>query len=284
MKKYDFAVVGGDKRTAYMASALAKRGFEVACYGTTSIPVNDKLYQAASLKEAFFKSPVIICGIPFSQNDFLSFEQETFKIPLTEVQRLLRKNHKVFGGVIPEDFKRICAKRNIDCFDFMSEEPLTLFNAIATAEGAILEAMLHKPTQLHQSPVLILGYGRCGKVLAHKLKGLSAYVTVCCASPIELASALSLGYETLPLTQLPENIGHYEYIFNTIPALVLTEECLREMNSDALIIDIASNRIGVDYEAAAKLERNVLFCPGLPGKYSAVSCAEKMVEFVLSKM
>jgi len=284
MKKYDIAVVGGDKRTACMASVLAKRGFEVICYGITSLTANAKLYHAASLKEAFLKAPVIVCGIPFAKNDCLYFEQETNPIPLTEVQRLLRKNHKVFGGVIPEDFKRLCHKRDIACFDFMQEEPLTLFNAISTAEGAILEAMLHQSTQLHQSSALVLGYGRCGKVLAHKLSGLSACVTVCCASPIELAAAHALGFETLPLTELSAQIGNYEYLFNTIPAPVLNRECLEELNPDALVIDIASNRVGVDYEAASQLKRNVLFCPGLPGKYSAVSCAEKMTEFVLSKI
>lgn len=284
MKKYDIAVVGGDKRTACMASVLTKKGYEVLCYGTLSLPVTEKLYHAATLKEALFKAPVILCGIPFAKKDCLYFETDTPAIPLTEFQRLLRKHHKIFGGVIPEDFKRICTKRNIECFDFMAEEPLTLYNAIATAEGAILEAMLHKPTQLHQSNVLVLGYGRCGRVLAHKLAGLSAYVTVCSASTTELATAASLGFQTLPLEELSRSLGNYEYLFNTIPATVLTSECLMEMNEESLVIDIASNRIGVDYEAAEQLKRNVLFCPGLPGKYASLSCGEKMVEFVLSKI
>lgn len=284
MKKYDIAVVGGDKRTACMASVLANKGYEVLCYGTLSLPVTEKLYHAATLKEALLKAPVIVCGIPFSKRDCLYFETDLPEIPLTELQRLLRKSHTIFGGVITEDFKRVCAKRNIHCFDFMSEEPLTLYNAIATAEGAILEALLHSSTQLHQSNVLVLGYGRCGRVLAQKLAGLSANVTVCSASPIELATAISLGFRTLPLSELTQNIHQFEYLFNTIPATILTQECLTEMQPDSLIIDIASNRIGVDYEAATLLNRNVLFCPGLPGKYASVSCAEKMAEFVLNNI
>lgn len=283
MKKYNIAVVGGDKRTACMASVLAKKGYEVLCYGTTP-DIGDKLYHATTIKEALLKSPVILCGIPFAKNNCLYFATDIPAVPLTELQRLLRKHHKLFGGVIPEDFKQVCAARNIACFDFMQEEPLTLYNAIATAEGAILEALLHKSTQIHQSKVLVLGYGRCGRVLANKLKGLSADVSVCSASPTELATGVSLGFHTLPLEVLSRSIGKYEYIFNTIPATVLTSECLTEMNADSLVIDIASNRIGADYEAAARLKRNVLFCPGLPGKYASMSCAEKMTEFVLSKI
>ena len=284
MKKYDFAIVGGDKRTACMAQVLAQKGYNVICFGTVKYAANDKIHYSDTLRDAIIKAPVIVCGIPFEKDGGLYFEKELPKISLTELQRLLRKHHKIFGGVISEDFKRICEKRNIGCFDFMQEEPLTIFNAAATAEGAILEALLHKDTQLHHSKVLVLGYGRCGKVLADKLKGLSAQITVCSAQAEELALADSLGFSILKLSELSRQINSFEYVFNTIPAKVLTKECLKEMKNDALIIDIASNRTGVDYEAANLLKRHVEYCPGLPGKYAPLSCAEKLTEFVLSKI
>ncbi len=284
MKKFDIAVIGGDKRTACMASVFAKRGYNVIYFGICETSITDNIHPAASLKEALAKAPVIICGIPFEKKGSLYFEQSDVNIPLTELQRHLRKHHKLFGGVIPTDFARICEKRKIDCYDFMQEESLTIYNAIATAEGAILEALLHKPTQLHHSNTLVLGYGRCGRVLAHKLSGLSAHVTVCSSQPTELATAVSLGFRTLSLTALQQEIGRFEYIFNTIPARILTDGCLAETAPDSLIIDIASNRIGVDYEAAALLRRKALFCPGLPGKYAPLSCAEQLADFVLKKM
>jgi len=284
MKKYDFAIVGGDKRTACMAHVLVKKGYNVVCYGTVEYATNDKIHHTTSLRDAITNASVIICGIPFEKSDGLYFEKELPKVSLTELQRLLRKHHKIFGGVISEDFKRICEKRNIGCYDFMQEEPLTIFNAAATAEGAILEALLHKDTQLHQSKTLVLGYGRCGKVLADKLKGLSAQITICSAQAEELALAASLGFKVLNLSELPQQVSCFEYVFNTIPATVLTKECLKELGDNALIIDIASNRIGVDYEAADLLKRRAMFCPGLPGKYAPFSCAEKLTEFVLNKI
>lgn len=284
MKKFDFAIVGGDKRTACMALVLAKKGYDVICFGTVKYATNDKIHYTNTLREAITNATVIICGIPFEKDGGLYFEKELPRVSLTELQRLLRKHHKIFGGVISEDFKRVCEKRNIGCYDFMQEEPLTIFNAAATAEGAILEALLHKDTQLHQSKALVLGYGRCGKVLADKLKGLSVRVTVCSAQVEELALAASLGFSVLKLSELSQQINPYEYVFNTIPVTVLTKEVLKEMKDDALIIDIASNRIGVDYEAADLLKRQAIFCPGLPGKYAPFSCAEKLTEFVLNKI
>ncbi len=283
MKKFDFAIVGGDKRTAHMATLLAKRGYNVIRFGTAENPIDNKIYTASTFQEAITNAPVIVCGIPFQKDGYLYFEKQLSPIPLTELQRMLRKHHTVFGGVIPEDFRTVCESRTISCFDFLQAEPLTIMNAVATAEGAILEALLHKDTQLHLSKTLVLGYGRCAKVLADKLKGLSAQVTVCSEQAQELAYASSLGFRTLPLLELPKKINHFEYIFNTIPTMVLTRPCLEKMRQDSLIIDIASNRVGVDYEAADSLQRTALFCPGLPGKYACLSCAKQLVEFVLKK-
>ena len=284
MKKYDFAIVGGDKRTACMAQVLAGKGYNVVCFGTVEYATNDKIHHTNILRDAITNASIIICGIPFEKDGGLYFEKELPKVSLTELQRLLRKHHKIFGGVISEDFKRVCEKRNIGCFDFMKDEPLTIFNAAATAEGAILEALLHKDTQLHQSKAFVLGYGRCGKVLADKLKGLSVRVTVCSAQAEELALAASLGFSVINLSELSQKIKSFEYVFNTIPAKVITKEVLKEMKDDVLIIDIASNRVGVDYEAADLLKRRAMFCPGLPGKYAPFSCAEKLTEFVLNKI
>lgn len=284
MKKYDFAIVGGDKRTASMASVFAQKGFHVICFGTLNTCVHDKIHYAHTLQEAISAAPAIVCGIPLEKNGKLYFEEAVPKTPLTELQRLLRTHHKIFGGVIPKDFKSICEKRNIRCYDFMQDKPLAIFNAIATAEGAILEALLHKDTQLHQSRVLVLGYGKCGSVLAHKLRGLSARITVCTAQTQELANATALGLETIPLSELEQEIHSYEYIFNTIPATVLTRSCLEKTDKNALIVDIASNKIGADYKAAHSLHRNILYCPGLPGKYANFSCAEKLADFVINRI
>lgn len=284
MKKFDFAIIGGDKRTAGMAQVFARKGYGVICYGTTYCPLHERILYADTLSEAISKAPVIVCGIPFQKENALYLEGEIPPIPLSEFQRMLRKMHTIFAGVIPEEFRRGCEKRSIPCYDFMQDEPLAIYNSIATAEGAILEALMHKNTHLHQSKVLILGYGRCGRVLADKLKGLSAQVTVCSKEAQELATAAALGFQSISLGKLGKSIKHFEYIFNTIPTTVLTENILRNMKEDSLTIDIASGGIGADYEAAEALKRKVLFCPGLPGKYAPLSCAENLADFVLKKL
>lgn len=277
MAEYDIAVIGGDKRTAYMVPFFKEIGYRVIGYKLCHIrdedAVPDKM--ADSLKEAVESADVIVGGIPIEKKGIVN---------IRELSRHLRKRHRVFGGVISDAFRQECDERGILCFDFMKDESIAVFNAVATAEGAILEALAHKDTNIHGSKSLVLGYGRCGKVLAQKLKGLSADVTVCGNNLIELASAETMGMEPLLLSRMEECIGEFEYIYNTIPAVVLPDALLARVRKDALIIDIASGKGGVDDKAAEALKLRCLHCLGLPGKYAGRISAKRLTEYVVDKL
>ena len=273
-----------------MAPILVEKGYRVLRFRTVEIACNpsikSKIYFTESLREAFDSAPVIIGGIPFTKSDSLYCEVNSSDttVSLAEIQRSIRKHQKIFAGIIPENFRRTCEEREITCYDFMLDEPMTLYNAVSTAESAILEALLHKDTNLHMSNALVLGYGRCGKMIADRLKGLHACVTVCSNDTNELALACALGFDTMHLSNLWKNICCYEYIFNTIPARILNRRCLEKVSSNAIIIDIASNRTGADYEIAKKLKINIHFCPGLPGKYAGESCAKYLTDYVINRI
>ena len=283
MKKFDIAIIGGDRRTACMAQVFQEKGLRTISYGTVTLPKSPPACRADSLQDAVSASHILVFGIPFQKNDYLFFQESMPLVSLAELKRCLRKHHHIFGGIIPETFRHHCETREISCYDFMTDESLTIFNAIATAEGAIAEALLHKDTNLHHSRCLVLGYGRCGKVLADKLRGLSARVTVCSRNLQELSLADSLGMDTLALSALRPEIRHFEYIFNTIPSKILTEDCLQCLSPGTLIIDIASGAGGVNLDAAARHDISVLHCPGLPGKYAGYSSARRLAEYVLEK-
>lgn len=277
MAEYDIAVIGGDKRTAYMIPFFREMGYRVICYKICRVKGGAIAAdgEADSLKQAVESARIIVGGIPIEKKGI---------VHIRELSRHIRKHHKVFGGVIPEAFRQECDERGICCYDYMRDESIAVFNAVATAEGAILEALIHKDTNIHRSNTLVLGYGRCGMVLAQKLKGLSAFVTVCGSNPIELARAEAMGMETLLLSRLEERVGEFEYIYNTIPALALEEGILGKVQKDVLIIDIASGKGGVDYQAAERLEVKALHCLGLPGKYAGRISAKRLTEYVVDKL
>jgi dipicolinate synthase subunit A len=193
------------------------------------------------------------------------------------ITHLLDKEHLLIGGVIPSDIVSLCNKKGVFCYDLMKSDKIAIMNAIATAEGTIMEAIKNSDNNLHHSNCLVLGYGRCGKVLAAKLKGLDTYTTIAARSEDALAYAHAAGFSTVKLHDIKTIISTYQYIFNTIPSLVLDQECLKLVSRDALIIDIASAPGGVDYEYALNHGINAKLCLGLPGKVAPRTSADILV-------
>lgn len=297
MQQYDIALIGGDARIAYMAPCFLEKGYRIICYGIMDVErINLKDIQeesdhfenpaacAPSLKEAIEQSACIVGGISLFKDGKVFAQKEMPDLSEMEFFKCLKPDQMVFGGVIPIRFEELCREKNVLCYDFMKDEPLAVFNAVATAEGAVLEALKNKETNIHGSRTLVLGYGRCGKVLAEKLKGLGARVSVCSRCQVELASAQAMGFSVLPLGELEDEIHHFEYIYNTVPAVLLGKNLLTRMRRDVLIIDIASGEGGVDYSQAKRLGIQALHCLGLPGKYAPKISAKGLVDFVIRKM
>lgn len=284
MEQYDIALIGGDARIAYMGPYLLEKGYRVIGYGISPVEdTYDLIPHAKSMEEAVEGVPIVIGGIPFLKEGKINATQS---LPDLDAERLYRnkKSQILFGGMLPKAFVERCEEKDIQCMDFMEDEALTVFNAIATAEGAILEALTHQKTNIHGSDSLVLGYGRCGKVLADKLRGMGAKVTVCCRSEIQLANADASGMETLFIHDLEEKIHKFEYIYNTIPAVVLGKNLLKQMRSDVLVIDLASKPGGVDYAFAEELGIRAMLCPGLPGKYAPKISGKRLADFVIRNM
>lgn len=279
---YDIAIIGGDKRLTYMARIFKKKGYKVYCT-QDGCEDNSFAYTATGVKEAINLSHIIVGGIPFLKDEKVFSSEWTLNLSKEEIFSALKKGHQFFAGMLSEELEKVCREKEVICYDFMKDELLTVFNTVATAEGAILEALKNKETNIHKSRTLVLGYGRCAKTLGDKLKGLSAQVTVCCRNEEQLECAAACGFNTFLLKELKEKVNEFEYIYNTIPFLILDKDMLQNVRRDALIIDIASGKGGIDFEAAQMLGIRALLCPGLPGKYAPQISAEKLADYVMEK-
>lgn len=285
--QYDYSVIGGDVRQVYLAEELAQHTNRICCFALCSSP-NERhcssvssVYEAASLTESCSASPCIVCPIPFSRNGpFLN--QSAFDENLSIYQLLsnLRPGQSFFAGCIPDDFKTTAEEIGVHIFDLMSDPSLSLFNTIATAEGAICEAIKRSPINLHQSSCAILGYGRCGRTLSHYLKGMFCNICVVSRQAEECAQAALIADKTGTLQDFESYVDEFDFIFNTIPSMVVPSRLLEKMKSSVTIIDIASAPGGVDFNAARELGISAVLCPGLPGKYAPVSSARAVKETI----
>jgi len=281
--KYDFAVIGGDMRLAYMALVLVNRGYSVITYGLAEKLMDINCPSPGTLKETLELTNLVIGPIPLTRDGYHILGNHGKKdLTIDFLRQFLQKDHYFFAGCIPEDWSECGGFKLPHMYDFMKDTVLTIDNTIATAEGAIAEAIIHQPVNIHNNRCLILGYGRCAKTLANKLEGLKADITIAARRKEALAEAGTYGYKILELDRLSKNVKGYTLIFNTIPSLVMNEDVLQSVDKDALIIDIASTPGGVDFTKAKEYGIDARLCLGLPGKYAAKSSAEALIKYVLS--
>ena len=277
---YDYAVIGGDMRQVYLAEELSQDSNRICFYALCNTPNKQNYHEtslvseAVSLEEACGLADCIICPIPFLRNgSFLNQSAFNENLSVSEISANLKSGQTFFAGCIPKNFKLNAAETGVQVFDLMQNTPLSFFNSFATAEGAICEAIKLSPVNLHHSSCAVLGYGKCGRTICHYLKGMFARVYAFSNEEKELAQAALIAEKTGMLKDFGTHAGEFDFIFNTIPAQVITSEILKTMKHSVTIIDIASAPGGVDFTAAAELGIRAALCPGLPGKYAPSSSA-----------
>lgn len=272
MKNY--LILGGDVRQIYLAKKINDFGEKADIYND-----DDKDF---SLKTAIENSDIIICPIPFTKDKENIFSAHgSLNLNIRNFLRFVNSKHTVFGGKIPESVKIQLQKKNIKVFDFMDIEEVSVKNAIATAEGAIAESIRQSNINLHQSKCLVLGYGRCGKVLAQKLKALDADVTIGGRNDKKLANATAFGLKTIRIWELKNRIGKFDFVFNTVPKQLVEKDLIDLMKRDVLIIDIASSPGGVDFNYCNEVGIKADLCLGLPGKYAPKASADILFDAIM---
>jgi len=269
-------IFGGDKRQVYMALSLLDKDYSVYTYRLFNQIKHKNHIEVCGLDELMKNCRILIGPIPLTK-DLVTISDGTVCGSENTIIHLLNKDHMLFGGMIPSDIIKVCDKKGVFCYDLMKSDKIAVLNAIATAEGAIMEAIRISDRNLHQSRCLVLGYGRCGKVIADKLKGLNANTTIAARNEDALAYASAAGFSTIKLCDIKALLPCCQYIFNTIPALVLDQECLKLVSEDVVIIDIASAPGGIDYEYALNHGINAKLCLGIPGKVAPRASADILV-------
>lgn len=283
MKKHLFYIAGGDMRFVYLANSLAAEQYGVTAFAISEAKglSNDVIISADS-SEAMF-SEVMILPLPCSdKNGFLNAPLDEIKIPVEELVGRLEHGSVLVGGMIPENVKEMAKKRGALVFDYFTREEFAVRNASLTAEAAVALALEAVNESVKKMPVLVLGHGRIGRLLAAMLKALDADVTVAARRYSDLAWIRSEGNTPLEFCRLEDRIDEFKVILSTVPAPVLTEKLLEHVNKNAVLIDLASAPGSIDFEAAEHLSLRAEKALGLPGRFAPKTAGEIVKETVLN--
>lgn len=274
MHRIKYAIVGGDMRNVYLAELLKKDYQYVEIYGF------EKSGKPWAVKDAPLDfildgAKVIIGGIPFvAENGFISTPLSKNKTTVSEVIEKIEENSIFIAGKIPESVNKQLEAKNIRHVDIVEREELMILNAVPTAEGAIHILIQELPMTLMDSRILIVGYGRIGKILSKMLHAFGTDVWVSARKYADIAWIETQGLKPVPIHQLARYVSDMDAIVNTAPSLVITREILEKTRSGCFLLDLASKPGGIDFKAAEELGFKVIWSLGLPGKIAPLTAGD----------
>lgn len=273
----NIAIIGGDLRIVKLAEMLSKDKYNIKTFGLEKAEDLYKIQnieKSNSIKEALQYANIVIGPIPLSSDNIkINAPFSNKDITLEELVKEL-EGKTFIAGNIKEEFYKNVENKQIKIVDLLKREELVVLNTISTAEGAIQIAIKETLKTIHLSNVLILGYGRVGKILAHMLKQIGANVYCTARKNVDLAWIKAYGYNGIPISKLNENLNKFDIIMNTIPTLILKKEELNNIRKDCLLIDLASTPGGIDRNEAKRQGIKVIWALSLPGKVAPLTSAQ----------
>lgn len=270
----NFSIMGGDTRTVRLAELLANDNHSVSVFALERGGADKCVNQCTSLMQAVSGAQCVVLPLPLlGNNGMFNTPLSQRRFCINEILSALDPKQFICAGRVSKETHELAHTLGLTIHDYYSREELIVANAVATAEGAIQLAMEETSITICASRCLVIGYGRIGKILSHRLRALGAHVSVSSRKHSDMEWCRAFGYEVLDTNRLDGRLGNFDIIINTVPALVLNENRLKELKSDCLCMDLASKPGGVDLTAAANLGVKVLWALSLPGEVAPVTSA-----------
>ncbi|MBP3856462.1 MAG: hypothetical protein IK990_12720 [Ruminiclostridium sp.] len=231
--------IGGDKRMIYAAKRLAD---DCECAAAGFELIGDELrgglktYSGGRYDIAVL--PVFAGGTKEIRCPFANRAYDICILP-----RLLKGGGIVFAGNVFPELTALCDNSGFTLYDYLTREELAIRNARLTAEGAVMTAISETESSVHGSEMLVIGFGRIGKLCAGYFAALGADVTVAARRLSDRVWAESYGYGTVDITDsgaFDTVLAKSDIIVNTAPAKVLAGESAAAVRSCTLLIELAS--------------------------------------------
>ena len=269
-------------RRGYLTRLLAEDGHTAAIFGAEKAETDG--VQLLSDLSALENADCVLLPLPLFGNGELNMPLSEKKVTMSDILRRIKPSVPILGGKIPSSTADMAKLHGFTLIDYLEREELAVANAVPTAEGACALAMEELPITLSDAKALVVGFGRCGEILAHRLAALGCDVTVSARKYSDFAWIEAYGYKHIPTSDIASYGGSFDVVFNTVPALVLDETALRSLRRDCLVIDLASKPGGVDLAEAERLNIKAIHALGLPGKTAPVTAGEIIAESIIDTL
>lgn len=269
-----YLIIGGDERMLELANIFKNNGYDISLFGFDLLH-NNCINSYDNLKVAIDSSDIIVGPIPFSSGDnMLNAKYSSKTIDILNLIELIGKEKILLAGAISLKTREIIEHNNIKYFDYNKDEGFQIKNAIATAEGALAIIINETDKTICNSNIMVLGYGRIGKILCKYLNALGANVYAEARKEADLVWIDVNRLIPVKVNDIENYLSDMNIVINTIPSLILDESKLKLIQKDTIIIDLASNPGGVDFEYCRSNSIKAMHALGLPGKTAYKTSSE----------
>ena len=279
-----FAIVGGDRRLAFLAELLRRDGHRVCTYALERADLPEEIPRAGCLQGCVYGADCVVLPTPAEAGGFLYAPLSAEKLRAEELVGALWKGQRLYGGRLGDALCLTALRQGLVVEDLLRRPDFAAANAALTAEGAIGVLMAESEKSLWRSRVLVLGWGRIARILTLRLLGLGARVGVAARRADARVTAGAVGAESFSFAELESRIGRFDFIVNTVPARVLSDGALCAAAEDALLLELASAPGGFDRTLAENIGLRAIAAPGLPGRCAPLRSAELMHEAICASL
>lgn len=174
--------------------------------------------------------------------------------------------------------QRFCYLSKLKGFNYCylySDEEFVNENTYICDEALIAYMIIDNQISISNSNVLILGYGHCGKDIASKLEKFNAKVSISNRNDYYHDDVVAKGYRYIRLDQL--SLNDYDFIINTIPSQVITQDMLATKDPNCKIYDVASKPYGL---MSSNRDETYHLLKQLPTKYAYKSSAKALFDAI----
>ncbi len=286
-KENKIVIFGGDQRTVHMIQQFAAFGLEVIVVGFDEMHFNHENITREVVKDSIFqdaKAVILPVGGTDGRGEVVALFT-TDKLILTHSYIEQLPSHAVvYTGIANNYLVDLLEKHHIHYNILFNRNDVAILNSIPTAEGTLQIAMEQTNHTIHQSEIVIVGFGRIGITMARLFKAVGAKTTVVTRNADEKARIIEMGCSFLSFESLEKHMHRFDICINTVPSLIVTKNVIDQMNAQSLIIDVASAPGGVDFSYAKQSGIRAVHALGIPGKTAPITAGHILADILVDLM
>ena len=271
------ALMGGALREQIVADHLREKGFRIATYAMKDMRSTDVKSAEVCLKDA---SALIL---PVRSNDregLIGGNSSACPVALNEkILNTMGDRAPIYCGIASEELRSMAKKTDHPLYEVMEHDDIAIPNAVLTAEGTLFYVMEQLPVGLRELHIAVFGYGRVGKACAELFSAVGSRVTVFCRHRADWEAGRENGFDIRYYGGTGAILPKVDVLINTVPAIVVTEEIMKQLKLKCHIVDLASYPGGVEPIPKEAYDLFSLMLPGIPGKYAPITAGRILAEY-----